>query len=290
MKELSIEKELKLEKNLVWIFADRRSGTTWLGKELLSYGTKFMDEPLIGLHLGRYVTTKSGIKRTIINQGNRPDYFFSKKYEDVWQFFIRKLILNRVYSQFNDLSQKVIIKEPTGSISADIIAKCLPNSRIMVLIRDGRDVIDSKVDEVSKGGWELKLKKGAREELTAQKRISHIKKISKYWVGLMEILLETYHNHPKNLRHLLQYETLRENTAKELKKIYHFLDIDIDDKNLENIVNQYSFEKISVKQKGKGKFRRFASPGKWKENFSDEEKKLMNGIMGDMLVKLGYKI
>ena len=52
MKFLSEEEELALEKNLVWVFADRRSGTTWLAKELLSHQTKIMDEPLIGLHLG----------------------------------------------------------------------------------------------------------------------------------------------------------------------------------------------------------------------------------------------
>lgn len=46
--ELSPDEENQLEKNLVWIFASRRSGTTWLGRDLLSYKTKFMNEPLIG--------------------------------------------------------------------------------------------------------------------------------------------------------------------------------------------------------------------------------------------------
>jgi len=290
MKELSLEEESKLEKNLVWIFADRRSGTTWLAKELLSFNTHFMDEPLIGLHLGKYVSTKAGIKRTIDIQDNRPDYFFSEKYSDVWKFFLRKLILNRINNQFKDLSKHIIIKEPSGSLSADILSQCLSESRIILLIRDGRDILDSKLDEVSKGGWELDLKKGIRNEITPEKRISHIKNTAKYWVGLMGILMKTFSKHQKNLRYLLHYEALRENTIEEIKKMYKFLEINIDEKNLEKIVNQYIFEKIPENQKGKGKFKRFASPGKWKENFSNKEKKLMNVIMNDTLQKFDYKI
>ena len=40
--------------------------------------------------------------------------------------------------------------------------------------------------------------------------------------------------------------------------------------------------------KGKGKFVRFASPGKWKENFTEKEIKTIQEIMGPTLTKLGY--
>ena len=95
MKELSFEEELKLEKKLVWIFADRRSGTTWLANELLSYDTNSMDEPLIGQHLGRNFQIKEGFARTIEIQMERDNYFFSKKFKKTWLYFLRKLILNR---------------------------------------------------------------------------------------------------------------------------------------------------------------------------------------------------
>ncbi len=41
-------------------------------------------------------------------------------------------------------------------------------------------------------------------------------------------------------------------------------------------------------EKGKGQFRRFATPGKWKENFTDEEKKTVENMIGDTLRKMGY--
>ena len=46
------DKELILEKNLVWVFGLHRSGTTWLSRQLLSYHTHEWNEPGIGHHLG----------------------------------------------------------------------------------------------------------------------------------------------------------------------------------------------------------------------------------------------
>jgi len=285
---LSTEEELVLEKNLVWVFADRRSGTTWL-KELLSYNTKIMDEPLIGLHLGRTCfTPEHTVKRMIDKECNRTDYFFSKPYKEVWNYFLRKLILNRIHNQFNNLTDKIIIKEPSGSISSDIIAQCLPNSRIIILLRDPRDIVDSKVDEVSAGGWELK--KGVKPPLEEKMRLEFIIKNASLWVGIAEILLDTYEKHSKDLRYILHYEDLLANTVKELQKLYQFLGIGVDENNLNSIVEKYSFKNVPLEEKGRGEFRRFASPGKWKENFNDEEKKILNDIIKNMLPKVGYQV
>jgi len=290
MEVLSADDELVFEKNLVWIFSSRRSGTTWLGEELLSYHTKFLDEPLIGVHLGKFNPVNENIKRTLEVQGDRQDYFFSKPHKQVWSFFLRKLILNRMYDQFRSLSEKIVIKEPSGSLAADVLAECLPNSRIILLMRDPRDVIDSKIDEVSSGGWELELKKGVEDVLIVNElRISSIKNNAIHWVGLMKVLMKTFENHSKDLRYLLRYEDLLTNTEQELEKLYQFLGIDIDKKNLNDIVQKYSFKKIPQEEKGKGRFKRFASPGKWKESFNDKEKEIMNNILKDMLQKVGYE-
>jgi len=288
LEELSAQDELILEKNIIWIFADRRSGTTWLAKELLSFIKNWMDEPLIGLHLGRFEISDNGFKRILDLQADRENYFFSKKHKDNWQFFLRKLILNRIFHQFDDISNKIIIKEPTGSFTSDILAQCLPHSKIIILLRDGRDVIDSKIDAESPGGWEINEKKGFRKEVTETNRQQHIRRFSQVWNGLIEILLKAYENHSPELRLLLKYEDLRVNTFQELKKIYQFLEVKIDDKEIQKIVNKFAFENIPQNERGKGKFKRFASPGMWKENFNDEEKSLLNNLIGETLKKLGY--
>jgi len=289
MNILSEKDELLLEKNLVWIFADRRSGTTWLGKELLSSHTISMDEPLIGLHLGRVVEKEERFIRTFDTEQKRPDYFFSKKNQDIWLLFLRKLILNRIYDQFKTLSDKIVIKEPTGSMAADIISQTLPNSKIIILLRNGKDIVDSKIDENSPGGWELKQnKEGVWQKITAQTRRNFIKIYSKRWISLMDILMKTYDKHQKDLRYLIRYEDLRKNTLSELRKIFRFIGVDVDEDTLKKIVKKYEFENIPKEKTGKGQFRRFASPGKWKEHFNEEEKLLMDSIMKDTLKKLNY--
>ena len=108
------------------------------------------------------------------------------------------------------------------------------------------------------------------------------------WVKEMEILEKSYENHSSENRIKVKYENLRTNTITELEKIYKFIDISISKEDLQKIVEKYSFENIPDRNKGPGKVTRSASPGKWKENFSEEEQTIMNKIMGDALKRLGY--
>jgi len=286
-RDLSEEEEEKLEKNLVWITSPPRSGTTWLGTQLLSYQTRSMNEPQLGLHLGmRQPRIREKIVRQIDLYSKEPDYFFSNRYSKTWSFYLRKLILHRIFAQFEDLSHKIIIKEPSGTMGIDIITNCLPKSRIIFLVRDGRDTIDSKIASFQKDGWATK--DYGYSLILPEKKISEVKYQAELWVRLMEILSETFNAHSPKLRYLVKYENLRENTSEELMKIYDFLQIEIPEKELRKIVEQYSFENIPSKDKGTTKVTRSASPGKWKESFSEEEQSLMQEIMGKTLEEFGY--
>jgi len=290
--ELSNRDELVLEKNLVWIFGSTRSGTTWLGKELLSYHTYVMDEPRINLHLG---IKASGLPIGVTEMDrskDRDDYFFSLIYKNSWNFYLRKLILNRIFSQFQDITKKIIIKEPTaGEIGNITIAECLPNSKILWLLRDGRDVVDSQLDALehgfSKGG---RFEKHSRIELNPGKKIDFAKNRSTLWVKIMEKIGYAFENHNPSLKLLVRYENLRKNTFEELQKIYKFVGIEIGKKEIETIIERYSFENIPKDEKGAGKAKRSATPGRWKNNFNEEEKKIMNSIMENTLVRLQYEI
>ena len=58
---------------------------------------------------------------------------------------------------------------------------------------------------------------------------------------------------------------------------------------LENIAERHSFEKIKPEYKGSGKFHRSATPGKWRDSFTQKEKDVMESIMGTTLRKVGYQ-
>jgi len=275
----------KLEKNLVWIFGMHRSGTTWLGRELLSYHTHFWNEPGIGRFLGS--TIKNGPKiRRIENGQRRKSFFFQYDFKDTWLLYLKKLILARIYAEFQDTSKKIIAQEPNGSMGSDILSESLPQSKIIIVQRDPRDVIDSMVDGMKEGGWRSNTR---GYSLTSENRLSFIEDEANKIVNTWEILWKTYKNHSKNLRYLVKYEDLRKNTLEELEKLYRFLEIDIDKKILEKIYEKTRFENLRSSQKGSGKSRRSATPGKWKENLSNEDKNVIEKILIETLKKLGYE-
>src|SRR5581483_485097 len=284
-KELTSEEENKLEQNLVWIFALPRSGTTWLGTQLLSYQTNVMDEPLIGKHLGELQNIDGDLVRYVDIYSDQPNYCFNMKYSAVWKHHLRKLILNRLYAQFKDLEHKIIIKEPNGSSFADILSECLPKSKIIIMLRDGRDVVDSKIDSLTKGGWGTKFVNSISKE---EERMKIVERQSKLWLRVTEFILQAYAGHAQDRRIIIRYEDLLENTYEMLKNLYKFIDIPISDGMVKELVDSYNFANIPDSKKGAGRFYRAATPGLWKENFTDKETRSMQKIMENGLLQLGY--
>ena len=282
--ELSSDQENILEKNLVWIFASPRSGTSWLGNQLLTYNTLSMDEPYLGHHIAAMGVIQNRIKFTDYHQ-KRESYFFNDQFQDSWRYYLRKMILNRINSQFRNLEKKIIIKEPNGSFGCDKILFCLPTSKFLLVLRDGRDVVDSLLDAKKEGGWATKLD---AKPVTENRRKEFIKMQSEIWKYRTELLLKTYENYDNTLKLKISYEDLRQNTQKNLEKIYEFVDVEIPESEIANRVDIYNFENLPKDEKGSGKVTRSASPGKWKMNFSDEEQEIMNNIMKETLTKCGY--
>ncbi len=302
LKTLSEQEERQIERNITWIFGSPRSGSSWLGTQLLCHHNIIsINEPLIGAHLSILETDvwhmlnppKNGnlieLRRTIDVHGQEPDYIFCNAYRDVWIFFLKKMILHRIYCQFPEsLDKKIVIKEPNGSLSADIILQIVPNSKLIFLLRDGRDIVDSKIDLYRTDSW---VKKWIQPPpLTPQRRGWIIISESNIWRKLTETVRAAYEKHDPSRRLLIKYEDLRYETMKQLKKIYDFLEIPITDEELEVLVSRYSFENIPEDEKGKGKVARKAKPGGWRETFTEEEKEIMHSIMGDLLNEFGYDL
>jgi len=286
--ELTPEEEKVLEENIVWLFGTRRSGTTWLGKQLLSYNTEYLHEPDITSHLGvPKGEIANDLNRRIDSREHIDNYFFSKKHKNTWNYYLGKLIKYRIYASFNNFEKKIIVKEPSSVLDvSDILSDATPLSKAIIILRDGRDVIDSLFDARQSAGW---LTKKVESVISEEKRLRFIKQRARMWVEQIKTLMKTYEEGPSNLRYLVKYEDLRYDTVNNLEKIYDFLGIEIPKEELEKLVEKFQFEKIPADQKGKGKFFRSAQPGKWKETFDEKEKKILDEIMGETLRKVGYE-
>ena len=279
--ELDEKQENILENNIIWIFSPPRSGTTWL-KELLSDQCHVIDEPLIGYHVIGSSRDEAVQKRLIDDHRKRDDYFFSERYKQSWKMYLRKMILMRIYAQVHDVSKKIVIKEPNGSMGADILLDCMPKSKFIYIVRDGRDVIDSLMDARMEGSWAS----NKQVNNTRESRLKFITRQSDIWIKHITNLSEIYKKFPNDQKYLLKYEDLRNDTLKEIKNLYRFFDID--DTKIEKSIKKYDFGNISPKMKGKTKPRRFATPGKWKQNLNEEEQNELNKRILSKVKEFGY--
>jgi len=274
------DEEKILEKNMVWVLGSTRSGSTWLCMNLLNHRkTIYWNEPDIAHHFDS-IRDWSNMK----SHRDRADYFFALRHKNnFWLPVFRKLILARTYLKAKTLSKKIIIKEPE-SYAADLLMEFLPSSRMIFLLRDGRDVVDSWIDSHRPDSWEPSRK----PLITPKMRLDKIEEYSDNWNKLTNVVWDAYQNHESNLRLLVKYEDLLKDTLLQLKKIYDFIGIKTTESELKEKIKKYDFKNIPSSMKGTGKFYRVATPGKWKDNFNQEEKNLMNSIMGKTLKKMNY--
>jgi hypothetical protein len=143
------------EDRLIWIFGSSRSGSTWLLRMLSEVpGVVPIDDPHLGHHLGVWrpiplawavssdppppLTTLLELKR------DREGYFFAERYRDAWWEPLRQLITARFEAQAEAhltpeaKTATYIVKEP-GSHVARLLLELFPRSKLVFLLRDGRD-------------------------------------------------------------------------------------------------------------------------------------------------------
>ncbi len=284
--KLTEEQEEELERNIVWLFGAPRSGTTWLAQLLGHHDENVLWlEPFVGALLG--ASWSNRLYDAFYE--DKPDFFLSNQHMANWIPQLRSLVLMRAYSHAQTLNKKIIIKEALGSSGADIIMKVLKRTKLLFIIRDGRDSVDSNLDTHSPGSWREEFGKPPAINTPAE-RIHWIREYSNQWVVLNRIILRAYYNHEPILRLMVKYEDLKKNTHSEMRRIYSFLNIKISERELNEIVEKLDFKNIPPSNKGPGKFYRAASVGGWKANFDDKEKEIMNSIMGKTLKEMGYQV
>lgn len=278
------------EKQLVWMLGFGRSGTTWLLHLLCQLpGVEGVDEPLIGAHLGLSVGASLGgaiqEERSLYEVSRtRTSYFFSDERRAVWEPALRRLVLARL-TDGKPRSKLVAIKEPNGSSAAPMILSTFARSRLLYVVRDGRDVVDSALDAWS-GGWASE-QMGTRVS-TAQERAELLTNIATGWVRINRTVLSAYEAHRADLRLRVTYEELLADTPGALGRIAAWLGREVPRSRLEEIAERLAFDSVPEGQRGPGKFVRAAQPGLWRQHFDAKERALLYEIMGEMLSEMGY--
>lgn len=135
--------------NLIWIFGTARTGSTWLGsmmEELENHA--HWREPYVGDLFGSYY-------QKLPENRARSQHHILGRHRKAWLRSVRNFVLEGARARFPELGEKgyLIIKEPHGSHGAPLLMEALPESRMIFLIRDPRDVAASALDARKKGSW-----------------------------------------------------------------------------------------------------------------------------------------
>jgi hypothetical protein len=292
------------ESRLVWILGSPRSGSSWLLQLLASHPAVVQsNEPLIGSYLGPIISEQRNVDPDELELSNftllraereKPESFFSTQFEEDWAPALGELIVERLLAQTlrypSEVSPSrtiVAIKEPNGSQSADVLMSALPRSRLLFLLRDGRDVVDSELAASLEGGWLSESIPGI-SGVPEEERVDFVRRSAYKWLWRTEVIEETYRAH-RGPKHRMRYEELLADPAGQMRATFDWLGLEVTGAELDSWIERRSFENVPAEARGPQGFFRAATPGMWRESLTAEEQAAVEAIIGPKVRELGYE-
>jgi Sulfotransferase family len=290
-----------VEARVIWLFGSPRSGSTWLRRMAAEHpAIEVMEEPTIGYHLGPFLSNEPGYHAADLDlatftlrrvAADNPQRFFSSKYEDVWLPGLRRLLNDRLLAHLErevggsaPEEALLLVKEPNGSQSADVIMRAQPTARLLFLLRDGRDVVDSELASFLVGGWQERTFAHMRG-VGDSERLDFVTDSAHQWLWRTEVVESAYAEH-RGPKHMLRYEDLLRDPEWHLGDLFDWLGLRLAADAVAAIVERCAFERLPAR--GANRQNRFATPGAWRENLRTEERAAVEDVLGPKLEELGY--
>jgi hypothetical protein len=265
--------------NMVWIFGPARTGSTWLAAMIEELkGQTVWFEPRVGdvFNISRFERYRGR------------SFLLSARYKKIWLRSMRDFVMDGANARFPEAAgpdNYLMIKDPGGSVGAPLLMEVLPESRMVLLVRDPRDVASSWLDATREGGWqnERRKKDWRRPETMADTNPNaFVKRHAEAYLRNVGKAKEAFDAH-KGRKVLVRYEDLRADTLGEMKRLYATLEIPVDEEELARAVEKHSWENIPEEEKGEGKFYRKATPGGWQEDLTPEQAQIVEQITAPLL-------
>jgi hypothetical protein len=270
--------------NIVWIFGTARTGSTWLGSMMgARKGYWRWREPKMG-HLFGYYFHRHGEKGIL-----------DSRFKEIWLRSIRSLVLGVANAKLSsDVSKQgveyLVVQEPNGSAGAPWLLEAFPESRMIFLVRDPRDVVASQLDAFKKGSWGYMFTVSAGQQewpdsLADTDPNAFVENVANRYVRDIGYVKQAYDLH-RGPKVLVRYEDLRVDTLGTLKRVYSALGLRVKERELAQAVDKHAWESIPEDQKGEGKLRRKAMPGGWEEDLTLEQSEIVERITAPLLKEL----
>jgi hypothetical protein len=267
--------------NVVWIFCTARSGSTWLRSMLgdLLDG-EVWEEPKVGRLFGEFYA------RAKPTQLGRTNYVLGDPTREAWTKALRDFVLRTAWASHPTVTPEryLIVKEPGGAVGAPLLMAALPESRMVLLVRDPRDFAASVLDATRKGGWMQEgMEEWARRDLDSEKDVQrYLKALSRQYVRQMSNGKKAFDDHDGR-KVMVRYDDLRTNTLRAMRDLSAALEFPVDEKKLTAVVDKHSWENIPQRERGEGKFYRKATSGGWREDLTPEQAKIVEDITAPLI-------
>lgn len=261
--------------NVVWLFGFGRSGNTWLSSMMGEMEDHTVwAEPSVGALFGNFY-----YEDLWIGEAHRTSpLFILGSQRGIWLRLIRAFFLDGAQAMFPEAGNygPFVVKEPYGSIGAPLLMEALPESRMILLIRDPRDVVASSLDAFEPGNW------GSNALGVNSVQDFNTEDWAKLYLRTVEKARQAYEVH-RGRKVLVKYEDLKADTLRTMKRMYSTLDIAVKEEELGLVVERNSWDNLPDPSKGPGKFYRKGSPGSWKEDLTAEQAETVERITAPII-------
>jgi Sulfotransferase domain len=261
--------------DLIWIFGTARSGSTWLSAMIGTLDNNVeWREPYVGALFGSFYYEGPFSRLRV-----REQTILNDRHRDTWLTSIRTFVLDGAAARYPKFAERgyLVVKEPNGSVGAPLLMEALPESRMILLVRDPRDVVASVLDAATTpGSWGGggRAYNGIPNDLVRQRSNLYLRAVGNS--------KQAYELH-KGPKAFVKYENLRADTVSVLEQICSALEVQISSKEIARAVEKHSWENIPEEKKGQGKFYRKGTPGSWREDLSLEQIDIVEEITAPLL-------
>lgn len=266
------------EDRLAWVIGCGRTGSTWLAEMLGNLPRmRHWHEPYFGRffrHLDEHP-----------EELDRKGAFFFRRHEEVWVQGVRDLFFAMTKARFPQFGRHgLVVKEVNTPELYPWLPRVFPLSRVILLVRDPYDVLDSYLDLQKPGSWNPSFAEG-RDPLEPER----VRRTAEHIRATTALALRTFDDTAPDRRLRLSYEELLRDPVTWLVACAALLSIPVEPADAQEVAERFDFR--HHERTGPLEFRRRGQAGGWRtsENFSEPVRQVAREILGPLRTRLGYE-